>query len=44
VHAERVVRAQDGSWLLLSWDRIVPTDGGAAIVLPADPSTGIVGD
>jgi uncharacterized secreted protein with C-terminal beta-propeller domain len=44
VSAERVVRAQDGTWLLLSWDRIVPTDGGAAIVLPADPSTGIVVD
>jgi hypothetical protein len=41
VNAERVVQAPDGTWLVLSWDRIVPTDGGADILLPADPSTGI---
>ena len=38
VNAERVVLAPDGTWLLLSWDRMVPTDGGAEIVLPADPT------
>ena len=44
VNAERIVLAPDGTWLLLSWDRMVPTDGGPAIVLPADPSTGIAVD
>jgi hypothetical protein len=42
INAERVVQAPDGTWLLLSWDRIVPTDGGQDILLPADPASGIV--
>lgn len=42
VTAERVVLAPDGTWLLLGWDRLVPTDGGDDIVLPADPNTGLV--
>jgi uncharacterized secreted protein with C-terminal beta-propeller domain len=42
LNAERVVAAADGTWLLLSWDRLVPTDGGADIVLPVDPEFGVV--
>jgi uncharacterized secreted protein with C-terminal beta-propeller domain len=38
--AERAVLAGDGTWLLLTWDRLLPTDGGAAVVLPSDPSAG----
>jgi hypothetical protein len=33
-NAERVVPTPDGSWLVLSWDRLIPTDGGDDIVLP----------
>lgn len=36
--AERGVLTPDGAWLLLSWDRLVPTDGGASIPLPIDPA------
>jgi uncharacterized secreted protein with C-terminal beta-propeller domain len=36
--AERAILTPDGAWLLLSWDRLVPTDGGSPIPLPADPS------
>ncbi|CAN5224548.1 hypothetical protein BH18ACT4_BH18ACT4_14280 [soil metagenome] len=39
LNAERVILAPDGGWLLLSWDRLVPADGGEPILLPADPST-----
>jgi len=38
--AERIVLAPDGTWLLVGYDRIVPTDGGDPIVLPADPTLG----
>ncbi|MGH9138168.1 MAG: beta-propeller domain-containing protein [Acidimicrobiales bacterium] len=40
VSAERVVLAPDGTWLLLSWDRLVPTDGADHIQLPVGPNTG----
>lgn len=36
--AERAILTPDGAWLLLSWDRLVPTDGEEPIPLPADPS------
>lgn len=32
--AERVVLAPDGTWLVLGWDRLIATDGGADVVLP----------
>jgi uncharacterized secreted protein with C-terminal beta-propeller domain len=34
VYAERIAAAPDGTWFLLSWDRLVATDDGSAIVLP----------
>jgi uncharacterized secreted protein with C-terminal beta-propeller domain len=42
--ADRAVLAPDGTWLLLGWDRLRPTDGGSDIVLPADPDAGVVVD
>ncbi len=38
--AERAVPIPDGSWLLLAYDRLVPTDGGDPVPLPADDSPG----
>lgn len=35
VYAERVVQAPDGSWILLSYDRLAATDGGRELVLPS---------
>ncbi len=34
IYAERVVLAPDGTWLILSWDRLVATDDGTTIQLP----------
>jgi uncharacterized secreted protein with C-terminal beta-propeller domain len=44
VMADRAMLASDGTWLLLGWDRLRPTDGGPDIVLPADPAAGVVLD
>jgi uncharacterized secreted protein with C-terminal beta-propeller domain len=38
--AERAMLAPDGTWFLLAWDQLVPTDGAEAIPLPADPAMG----
>lgn len=35
LYAERVVQAPDGSWILLSYDRLAATEGGRELVLPS---------